>query len=82
MKSHPFKLQASLRALADSFSEGTLDSEEKIFDAASYMIFARLARRSARSTLVTERNNYLKFPDLKTPLALSFFKLAASSFSA
>ncbi len=49
IETHPFKLQASLRALADSFSEGTLESEEKNFDAASYMTFARLARRSEGS---------------------------------
>jgi hypothetical protein len=50
IKTHPFKLQASLRALADSFSEGTLDSEEKYFDAASYMTFARLSRRLEGAT--------------------------------
>jgi hypothetical protein len=41
-KTDPFKLQASLRALAESFSEGTFDSEENDFDTASYMALARL----------------------------------------
>jgi hypothetical protein len=42
MKTDPFKLQASFRALAESFSEGTFDSEENDFETASYMALARL----------------------------------------
>ena len=41
-KADPFKLHASLRALAESFSEGTFDSEENDLDTASYMTLARL----------------------------------------
>jgi hypothetical protein len=37
-------LQASLRAFPDSFSEGTLDSDEKYLAAASYMVLARLVK--------------------------------------